>query len=131
MADEKVLVVDDDKKTIGLIKRHLSGYGYCVITAHDGDKGLRLAREVHPAIIILELMLRDINGFEVCHILRSTSDVPIIILTARTTIDDKLVAFALGADDYVTKPFCSRELAARIQAILWRRAKRNGVYPGQ
>ena len=120
MAGKKVLVVDDDVKTVGLIRLYLNRDGYQVLTAYDGVEALRLARESYPDLIVLDLMLPDIDGFEVCRTLRHESDVPIIMLTARTTDQDKLTGLDLGADDYVTKPFSPKELAARVRAVLRR-----------
>jgi len=120
MAGKRVLVVDDDRKTVELVKLYLNRDGYRVLTAYDGVEALRLARESHPDLIVLDLMLPGINGLEICRTIRSESDVPIIMLTARTTDEDKLTGLDLGADDYVTKPFSPRELAARIRAVLRR-----------
>jgi two-component system alkaline phosphatase synthesis response regulator PhoP len=120
MADRKVLVVDDDVKTVELVKLYLNRDGYHVLTAYDGIEVLRLARESHPDLIVLDLMLPDIDGLEVCRTLRRESDVPIIMLTARTTDQDKLTGLDLGADDYMTKPFSPKELVARVRAVLRR-----------
>ena len=120
MPGKKVLVVDDDTKTVELVKLYLNRDGYRVLTAYDGVEALRLAREGHPDLIVLDLMLPGIDGLEICRILRNESDVPIIMLTARTTDEDKLAGLNIGADDYVTKPFSPRELAARIRAVLRR-----------
>jgi len=120
MAGKKVLVVDDDAKTVELVKLYLNRDGYRVITAGDGNDALRLARENHPDLIVLDLMLPGMSGLEVCRVLREESDVPIIMLTALTTDDDRLKGLELGADDYVTKPFSPRELAARVRAVLRR-----------
>jgi len=113
-------VVDDDEKAVELVKLYLNRDGYRVLTAYDGVEALRLAREGHPDLIVLDLMLPGIDGLEVCRRLRRESDVPIIRLTARTTDEDKLTGLGLGADDYVTKPFSPRELAARVRAVLRR-----------
>src|SRR4030043_2125999 len=113
MTGKKVLVVDDDVKTVELVKLYLNRDGYRVLTANNGNDALRLARENHPDLIVLDLMLPGMNGLDVCRILRQESDVPIIMLTAMTTDDDRLTGLNLGADDYVTKPFSPRELAAR------------------
>jgi len=118
MAGKRVLVVDDDEKTVELVKLYLNRDGYRVLTAYDGIEALRLAREGHPDLIVLDLMLPGIDGLEVCRTLRAESDVPIIMLTAKTTDQDKLTGLKLGADDYVTKPFSPRELAARVRAVL-------------
>jgi DNA-binding response OmpR family regulator len=120
MAGKKVLVVDDDTKTVELVRLYLNRDGYRVFTAGDGNEALRLARENHPDLIVLDLMLPGISGLEVCRILREESDVPIIMLTALTTDEDRLKGLDLGADDYVTKPFSPRELAARVRAVLRR-----------
>ncbi len=120
MAGKRVLVIDDDAKTVELVKLYLSRDGYRVLTAYDGIEALCLARESHPDLIVLDLMLPSISGLEVCRTLRNESDVPIIMLTAKTTDQDKLTGLDLGADDYVTKPFSPRELAARVRTVLRR-----------
>ncbi|MBN1176706.1 MAG: response regulator transcription factor [Dehalococcoidales bacterium] len=120
MPGKKVLVVDDDVKTVELVKLYLNRDGYRVITAYNGNEALKLARESQPDLIVLDLMLPGINGLEICRILREESDVPIIMLTAMTTDDDRLKGLDIGADDYVTKPFSPRELAARVRAVLRR-----------
>lgn len=120
MAGKRVLVVDDDVKTVELVKLYLNRDGHKVLVAYDGVEALRLAREGHPDLIVLDLMLPGIDGLEICRTLRNESDVPIIMLTARTTDEDKLTGLGLGADDYVTKPFSPRELAARVRAVLRR-----------
>ncbi len=120
MAGKRVLVVDDDVKTVELVRLYLNRDGYRVLTAYDGGEALRLARESHPDLIVLDLMLPSIDGLQVCRTLRSESDVPIIMLTAKTTEQDRLTGLDLGADDYVTKPFSPRELAARVRVVLRR-----------
>jgi two-component system alkaline phosphatase synthesis response regulator PhoP len=120
MSNKRVLVVDDDVKTVELVKLYLNRDGYRVLTAYNGVEALRLARESHPDLIVLDLMLPELDGLEVCHTLREESDVPIIMLTAKTTNQDKLTGLELGADDYVTKPFSPQELAARVRAVLRR-----------
>lgn len=120
MAGKRVLVVDDDVKTADLVKLYLNRDGYQVFTAYDGIEALRLARESHPDLIVLDLMLPGISGLEICRTLRAESDVPIIMLTAKTTDEDKLSGLGLGADDYMTKPFSPKELAARVRAVLRR-----------
>jgi len=120
MAGKRILVVDDDVKTVELVKLYLNRDGYKVLTAYDGIEALRLARESHPDLIVLDLMLPGVDGLEVCRTLRAESDVPIIMLTAKTTEQDKLTGLDLGADDYVTKPFSPRELAARVRTVLRR-----------
>jgi DNA-binding response OmpR family regulator len=120
MASKTVLVVDDDAKTVELVKLYLNRDGYRVLSAYDGAGALRLARESRPDLIVLDLMLPGVDGLEVCRSLRSESDVPIIMLTARTTDEDKLTGLGLGADDYVSKPFSPRELAARVRTVIRR-----------
>ncbi|MFH1169181.1 MAG: response regulator transcription factor [Chloroflexota bacterium] len=120
MAGKRVLVVDDDVRTVDLVKLYLNRDGYRVLTAYDGVEALRLARESHPDLIVLDLMLPGMNGLEVCRTLRAESDVPIIMLTAMSTDQDRLTGLDLGADDYVAKPFSPRELAARVRAVLRR-----------
>ncbi len=117
---KSVLVVDDDTKTVELVRLYLIRDGYKVSVAYDGPEALRLARETHPDLIVLDVMLPGCDGLQVCRTLRQESDVPIIMLTARTTEEDKLGALGLGADDYVTKPFSPKELAARVRAVLRR-----------
>jgi len=120
MPGKRVLVVDDDVKTVELVKLYLERDGYKVTTAYDGIEALRLARETHPDLIVLDLMLPGMDGFEVARSVRKESEVPIIMLTARTGDEDRLTGFNLGADDYVTKPFSPKELAARVRAVLRR-----------
>ena len=120
MAVKRVLVVDDDAKTVELVRLYLNRDGYRVLTAYDGIEALRLARERHPDLIVLDLMLPGMDGLEVCRTIRGESDVPIIMLTAKSTDEDKLTGLGLGADDYVTKPFSPRELAARVRTVLRR-----------
>ena len=120
MRRRKILVVEDDRKTVELIRLYLDKDGYRVIAAYSGDKAVDLARSERPDLIVLDLMLPEIDGLEVCRILRRESDVPIVMLTARTTEQDKLSGLDLGADDYITKPFSPRELLARVRAVLRR-----------
>jgi two-component system, OmpR family, alkaline phosphatase synthesis response regulator PhoP len=120
MAGKKVLVVDDDVKIVELVKLYLNRDGYTVLTAYEGKEALRLARESHPDLIVLDIMLPGMDGLQICRVLRSESSVPIILLTARTTEQDRIVGLDLGADDYVTKPFSPKELAARIRAVFRR-----------
>jgi DNA-binding response OmpR family regulator len=116
----RILVVDDDRKTVELVRIYLEKEGYRVLCAYDGPEALELARREKPDLIVLDLMLPGTDGLEVCRILRSESDIPVIMLTARTTEADRLKGLDLGADDYVTKPFSPRELAARVKAVLRR-----------
>jgi DNA-binding response OmpR family regulator len=120
MAGKRILVVDDDAKTVELVKLYLNRDGYKVLIAYDGPEALCLARESHPDLIVLDLMLPGLDGIQLCRTLRAESDVPIIMLTARTAEQDRLAGLDLGADDYVTKPFSPRELAARVRTVLRR-----------
>lgn len=118
-----VLIVEDDPDTVDLVGLYLRRDGHQVTAAADGVDGLRLARETRPDLVILDVMLPGLNGMEICRILREESDVPIIMLTARVDEVDRLSGLDLGADDYVTKPFSPRELAARVRAVLRRTAQ--------
>ncbi|HMA37070.1 MAG TPA: response regulator transcription factor [Chloroflexia bacterium] len=120
MSEKTILVVDDERPIVNLIKLYLENAGFHVEVAYDGTDGLRQVRALHPALIVLDLMLPGVDGFEVCRTVRRESDVPIIMLTARTDDVDKIVGLELGADDYLGKPFNPRELVARIKAILRR-----------
>ncbi len=115
-----ILVVDDDRKTVDLIRLYLEKDGYRVLMAYDGHRAMEIARNKRPGLIILDLMLPEVDGLDVCCQLRSESNVPVIMLTAKSTEDDKLAGLDLGADDYVTKPFSPRELVARVRAVLRR-----------
>ena len=119
--NRKILVVEDDRKIAATIKLYLEREGYDVTIAYNGRDGLKEARTQKPALIILDLMLPQLAGTDVCRILRRESDVFIIMLTARTTEPDKLRGLDSGADDYITKPFSPRELVARIRAVLRRK----------
>jgi DNA-binding response OmpR family regulator len=116
----RILVVDDDANASRLVKLYLQKDGYSVMVAADGREALEIARDKKPDLIVLDLMMPHVDGLEVCRRLRQESDVPIIMLTARTTDADKLTGLDMGADDYVTKPFSPGELAARVRAVLRR-----------
>jgi len=120
MAKCKVLVVDDDRNIVDLVRLYLERDGYQVLVAYDGLEALRLARQKRPDLIVLDLLLPEVDGLDVCRILQAESRVPIIMLTAKTTEEDKLIGLEMGADDYVTKPFSPRELVARVRAVLRR-----------
>ena len=126
---QTILVVDDDPHIVELSRLYLERDDYQVITATDGAEGLARAREEKPALVVLDIMLPRLNGLEVCRALRRESDVPIIMLTARVEEEDRLAGLDLGADDYVTKPFSPRELAARVRAVLRRAARDAGDGP--
>lgn len=115
-----ILVIDDDEKLNRLLKRFLKDYGFEVYSAVDADEGLKKCRTVLPDLIILDVMLPGMTGFDVCKRIRESSTVPIIMLTARGDVMDKVVGLELGADDYLPKPFEPRELVARIQNIFRR-----------
>ncbi|MBM3933083.1 MAG: response regulator transcription factor [SAR202 cluster bacterium] len=119
----RVLVVEDDPNTADLVKMYLARDGYEVSVARDGAEGLRRARQDSPDLLVLDLMLPRMDGMEVCRAIRQESDVAIVMLTARFSEEDRLAGLDLGADDYVTKPFSPRELAARVRAVLRRTAK--------
>ncbi len=124
MSGERILVVDDEPNIVDLVTMYLEREGYRVDTAIDGAQALERIQELEPSLVVLDLMLPEVDGFEVCRQTRVHSDVPIIMLTARDDDVDKIVGLELGADDYLTKPFNPRELVARIKAIL-RRADRS------
>ncbi len=119
---KKVLVVDDEPKLAAIARDYLVAAGFVVIVAPDGPQGLALTRKERPDLVVLDLMLPGMDGLDVCREIRRESSVPIIMLTARVEETDKLIGLALGADDYLTKPFSPRELVARVRVILRRAA---------
>jgi two-component system, OmpR family, response regulator len=119
---DKVLIVEDDANLLEAVKYNLRKEGFDVITAADGEAALAAARREKPGLLILDIMLPKLNGFEVCRILRKETTVPILMLTAKADETDKIVGLEIGADDYMTKPFSMRELMARVRAML-RRSK--------
>ncbi len=121
-----VLVVEDEENLLEALRYNLEREGYAVQTAIDGEQALLAARECRPEMVILDVMLPKLNGFEVCRILRRESDVPILMLTARGEEIDRVVGLELGADDYVPKPFSIRELMARVRNML-RRSTRSAA----
>ena len=118
-----VLIVEDDPTTTDLVRLYLRRDGYRVLTASDGLEGLNVARESQPDLVVLDLMLPKVDGLTVCRELREESNVPIVMLTAMVDEEDRLRGLDLGADDYLTKPFSPRELAARVRAVLRRTSK--------
>ena len=124
----RILIVDDEPNIVRLLQSYLQREGFEVLTAADGRTGLQIARAMHPQLVVLDLLLPEVDGLEVCRLLRQESDVYIIMLTARSEETDKIVGLSLGADDYVTKPFSPREMVARIKAVL-RRTRRRGAGP--
>lgn len=117
---QSILVVEDDPKIVNLLRLYLEREGYSVLAVGDGRSAVEAAERAHPALIILDLMLPQMDGIEVTRRLRATSDIPILMLTARVDEVDKLVGLSMGADDYVTKPFSPREVVARVRTILRR-----------
>jgi DNA-binding response OmpR family regulator len=115
-----VLIIEDEKDIVRLLKYNLEKEGYTALAAHDGEAGLALARKEKPDLILLDLMLPKLDGMQVCRTIRQESQVPIIMLTAKKEEIDRIVGLELGADDYVTKPFSVRELMARVKTILRR-----------
>lgn len=124
---KKVLIVDDEPKIVEVVEAYLKNSGYDPIAAYDGEKALSLFHKMNPDLVVLDLMLPKISGEEVCKAIRRTSRVPIIMLTAKIDEEEKINGLNIGADDYVTKPFSTRELIARINS-LFRRAD-EGVSP--
>lgn len=120
LSSNRILIVDDEKQIVEIVKAYLEREGYRTLVAYDGKSALALARKEHPDLIILDLMLPEITGWDVCKALRAESDVPIIMLTARDDTTDKIVGLELGADDYVSKPFEPKELVSRVKAVLRR-----------
>ena len=128
MSRETILIVDDDTTLLDLLGEHLAAAGYQASRAESGEQGLALAETDEPHLVVLDVMMPGMDGWEVCRQLRRLSDVPIIFLTAKDEELDKLRGFRLGVDDYVTKPFSFAELTARIGAVL---ARAQGTIPRQ
>ncbi|MDO8586090.1 MAG: response regulator transcription factor [Armatimonadota bacterium] len=122
MTKQKVLIIDDEENVCELISLYFSKAGYDVVCAADGSEGLDRLRDQRPDIVILDLMLPGMDGIDVCKEIRKTSNVPLVMLTARVDEVDRVLGLEIGADDYVTKPFSPRELLARIKAVLRRAA---------
>lgn len=118
--NKKILVVDDEKPIADILQFNLKKEGYEVSCAYDGNEALKLVEELQPNLILLDIMLPQRDGMEVCREVRKTSEVPIIMLTAKDSEIDKVLGLELGADDYVTKPFSTREIIARVKANLRR-----------
>jgi DNA-binding response OmpR family regulator len=117
---KKILLIDDEPEILEICRDYLKASGYDVVTAKDGGQGLSTFRRERPDLTVLDLMLPEMDGFDVCRAIRRESNVPIIMLTARVDETDKLIGLELGADDYMTKPFSPRELVARIKVVLRR-----------
>lgn len=134
MNNQRVLVVDDDKNICELIRLYLEKEGFIVTLAHDGQTAVNLFKENTPAVVLLDVMLPKMDGFQVCREIRRISNIPIIMLTAKGETFDKVLGLELGADDYIVKPFENKELVARIKAVLRRygsndNADKEIVYP--
>ena len=120
---KKILVVDDNPDILNMLKAYLTGEGYQVVTAANGQKALYVARAEKPDCIVLDMMMPEMGGDEFIRIYTAESDTPILVLTAKVDETDKVLGLELGADDYVTKPFSPRELSARVKALIRRSAK--------
>jgi DNA-binding response OmpR family regulator len=125
----RVLVVDDEPKIVEMVRLYLERDGHKVLVAGDGVSALETFRRERPDLVVLDLMLPGIDGLDVCRAIRRESQVPIVMLTAKAAEVDKLIGLELGADDYLTKPFSPRELAARVRAVLRRSAPRPAEEP--
>lgn len=124
---QKILIVDDEVAICDLLKINLEAEGYEVFVSYDGENALRKVETLEPDLLILDIMLPKINGFDVCRKVTSIRPIPIIMLTAKSDLVDKVLGLELGADDYVTKPFHARELTARVKALLRRMSRDSGV----
>src|SRR5512136_720255 len=120
MTQARILLADDDEMIVDVLRYQLEAEGYTVIVAYDGEQALNLARSSDPDLVLLDVMMPKVQGWEVCRELRHTSVVPILMLTARGEELDRVLGLELGADDYIVKPFSFRELLARIRAHLRR-----------
>lgn len=120
MSVNKVLIVDDDENIVELIRIYFEKEGFTTVTANDGRKALELFKSESPAIVILDIMMPEMDGWQVCREIRKISNIPIIMLTAKGETFDKVLGLELGADDYMTKPFETKELVARVKAVLRR-----------
>ncbi|MEU8223036.1 response regulator transcription factor [Kribbella sp. NPDC048915] len=120
----RILVAEDDRKQAELIRRYLEREGHLTVVVHDGREAIDEARRRSPDLLVLDVMMPKVDGLDVCRVLRADGDVPIIMLTARSTEDDLLLGLDLGADDYLTKPYNPRELVARIRTVLRRTGSR-------
>ena len=120
LMSKTILVVDDEKRLVDLVEQYLAQEGYRVVTANNGKEALEVARQSQPDLIVLDLMMPEMDGYEFMRVRRAENNTPIIMLTARVEDEDKIIGLELGADDYVTKPFRPRELVARVRAVLRR-----------
>jgi DNA-binding response OmpR family regulator len=124
-----ILVVDDDHKIVSLVKTYLEREGFRVITASDGGSALRAFNQFHPALIVLDVMLPELDGLGLLRIIRETSQVPVVMLSARAQVADRVFGIHEGADDYLAKPFSPTELVVRVKAVLRRARDQNGSTP--
>jgi DNA-binding response OmpR family regulator len=116
--NDRIVVIDDEASVRDVVSGYLRNEGYVPNTAASGTEGLALAEKVHPALVVLDLVLPDISGEEICREMRARSDVPVLMLTANAGEDDRVAGLSLGADDYLVKPFSPRELVERVKAVL-------------
>jgi len=123
----KILIVDDESRIVEVLEAYLEREGFEIQSADNGIEALKKVKTIQPDLIILDLMLPDISGEEVCRLVRKESDVPILMLTAKSSEDDRINGIVMGADDYLTKPFSPREVVVRVQAILRRVNKKEKV----
>lgn len=128
MPTYKILIIEDEKQIARFIELELKHEGYDVYVSFDGREGLKKVEEIHPDLILLDIMLPGINGMEVCRRVRQFSNIPIIMVTAKDEITDKVMGLDIGADDYITKPFAIEELLARIRATLRKSKQLNIVH---
>lgn len=127
MAGDKILVVDDEKKLVEVVQAYLEKEGFTVFIAYNGSDAIIMFEKMEPSLIILDLMMPGISGEDVCRIIRKKSSVPIIMLTAKVEEDEVVKGLAIGADDYITKPFSPRELTGRVRAVLRRYNHKEGL----
>lgn len=120
---QTILIVDDEKRMVSLLQSYLVQEGYQVVTAYNGREALEVAQKTNPDLVVLDIMMPEMNGYDFMHAHRAAHDTPIIMLTAKVEDDDKIIGLELGADDYVTKPFKPRELMARVRNVLRRVGK--------
>lgn len=125
MALNPILIVEDDRKIARIVKAYLEGAGYRAVHAETGKEAIALVHAETPMLVILDLMLPDMSGEEVCEEIKENADIPVIMLTARSSEEERIAGFSLGADDYVVKPFSPRELVYRVRAVLKRHGQRD------
>ncbi len=131
MSEKQLLIVEDEKPIADILAYGFRREGFAVRCAYTGAEGLRMAEEERPDLVLLDWMLPDLSGVDVCRMLTETYNVPIVMLTARSSVDDKLLGLETGADDYITKPFDVREVVARIKATFRRLEKTNDAPPAR